>query len=249
MINIKELVLYLLVRRFDSTYVDGIQLYDQILIYLPELNKFTFSIQTYVVNNNIRNDLPSNEDIQRSFVGRRYGQVGSYARIRSTEDVARCHIYSIPYDFEYFLELKNFFPGGIFHKVRFLLMSDRHPFQHKLFQVISQDFPFLENLCICNDRPQEDKQQYLSTLVTFPYLTILQFHGAHVDYVEQLLLKKNAYLPCLLDLHVEYKLLAIITNYFTIDATYFNFAKLKCLHTAEPFVRPKNFCEYFPLLL
>jgi len=249
MINIEELILYLLVRRFDSTYIDGIQLHNQILIYMPQLNKFTFSIYTYVVNNNIRNDLPSNEDIQRSFIGRRYGQVGSYAHIRSTEDVARCHIYSIPYEFEYFFQLKNFFPGGIFHKVRHLVMNDTHPFQHKLFQLISQDFPFLENLSIYNDQPQEDKQQHSSPVITFPYLTILQLQGAHVDYVEQLLLKKNAHLPCLLDLHMEYESFAIITNYFTIDATYFNFAKLKSLNIAEAFVRSENFHEYFPLLL
>ncbi|CAF3822536.1 unnamed protein product [Rotaria sp. Silwood1] len=33
MINLEELKLYLLVERFDSTYFDGIQLYDQFLVY------------------------------------------------------------------------------------------------------------------------------------------------------------------------------------------------------------------------
>ncbi len=42
MINLEELELYLSVERFDSTYIDGIQLYDQFLIYMTQLNKFTF---------------------------------------------------------------------------------------------------------------------------------------------------------------------------------------------------------------
>ena len=82
MINLEELTLYLLVRRFDSTYLDSIQLYDQILIYMPRLNKFTFSINTFVTNNNIRIDFPANEDIQRSFIGKECGQVDSSSYIR-----------------------------------------------------------------------------------------------------------------------------------------------------------------------
>ncbi|CAF1482210.1 unnamed protein product [Rotaria sordida] len=75
MINLEELILFLSIIRFNSTFIDGIQLYDQFLIYIPRLNKFTFSIITVVVNNNIH--LSSHKDIQHSFIGRRYGQVGS----------------------------------------------------------------------------------------------------------------------------------------------------------------------------
>ncbi len=39
MINLEELELYLSVERFDSTYIDGIQLYDQFLICMTQLNK------------------------------------------------------------------------------------------------------------------------------------------------------------------------------------------------------------------
>ncbi len=70
MINLEELQLYVFVIRFDSTYIDGIQLFDEFLIYMTQLNKFTFSIRTRV--SSIRNllELPTNEDIQRSFMGR-----------------------------------------------------------------------------------------------------------------------------------------------------------------------------------
>ena len=84
----------------------------------------------------------------------------------------------------------------MFHKVRYLTMSDIIPFEHKFFQLISQDFPFLEILYICNDQPQKDKQ-HSSTLITFPYLTFLDLEYAHVDYAELFLLKKILiYLVC-----------------------------------------------------
>jgi hypothetical protein len=46
----------------------------------------------------------------------------------------------------------------MFHKVRQLKMIDEIPFEHKLFKLISQDFPFLEFLYTSNDRSQKDKQ-------------------------------------------------------------------------------------------
>ena len=78
MINLEELKLYLLVRRLDSTYVDGYQLYDQFLIYMTQLKKFTFYIKTVVSFKTVRFELPTNEDIQRSFIQREYQQVASY---------------------------------------------------------------------------------------------------------------------------------------------------------------------------
>ncbi|CAF4135515.1 unnamed protein product [Rotaria sordida] len=187
MINLEEFKLYLYVGRFDSTYIDGIQLYDQFLIYMTQLKKFTFNINTVVDNMNVKVKLPSNEDIQRSFIGRGYQKVASYVNIDSSLWDSECHIYSLPYDFEFYVYPDNPFHRGIFHKVRKLKMSDGNPFEHKLFKIISQDFPFLEFLYIFNDDPVEDKQ-YSSTLITFPYLTFLDLNGTHVDYAELFLL-------------------------------------------------------------
>jgi hypothetical protein len=47
---------------------------------------------------------------------------------------------------------------------------------------------------------------------------------------------------------MQYKLLTTITNNFTNDARHFNFDKLIGLDVRQPFVRPGNFDEYFPLL-
>jgi hypothetical protein len=63
MINLEELILYLSVIRMNSTYIDGTHLHDEIFIYMPRLNKFTFNLNTVVVNKNIGITLPSNEDI------------------------------------------------------------------------------------------------------------------------------------------------------------------------------------------
>jgi hypothetical protein len=247
MINLEELNLSLSVKRLNSSYIDGIQLYDQFLIYMTKLNKFTFSIDTKVTNREVRIELPSNEDIQHSFIGKTYQQVASYVHTISTNIVGKCRIYSLPYEFEHFLNLDNSFQGGIFHKVRYLTMSDNIAFENELFQLISQHFPFLEFLSIDNVKRQKNKQR-LSRLITFPYLTRLNIVCTHDDYVKQLLMKKNAHLPCLSNLRISYESLTKLTNNFTNDATLFNFNKLKYLDVRQPFVYPENFHQYFPLL-
>jgi hypothetical protein len=214
---------------------------------MPRLDKLAFSICTVIVNNNVKIDLGSNEDIQRSFIGRRYGQVGSSVHTKSSKNEGSCHVYSLPYQFEDFLYLDNSFQGGMFDKVRRLIMTDSHPFEHQFFQIISQDFPFLRELYICNDQPQKNKQRS-STLIVFPHIILLHLSVAHVDYAEQFLLEKHTHLPRLLNLIIEYKALVLVTNNFSNDAERYNCAKVKSLSIDESFVRPENFDQYFPLL-
>jgi hypothetical protein len=247
MINLEELSLLLSVLKDNSTYIDGIQLHNQILSYMPRLNKFTFSISTGVANSKRRIDLPSNEDIQRSFAGKAYDQVGSYVHIIPTCHAGSCHVYSLPYQFEDFIFLNNSFQRGTFDKVRYLKMIDSCPFEHKFFELIAQDFPFLNKLHIVNHRPQEMKQHW-STLIVFPHLILLNLVNAHVDYAEQFLFHKNTDMPCLLDLCIKYESLAIVTNNFTNDAARLTCAKLKRLRVHDLFVQPENFHQYFPLL-
>jgi hypothetical protein len=261
MINLEELILFLIVIRRNSTFIDGIQLHDQVLIYMPELKKFIFSINTCIIFMNIDMYFSSNEDIQRSFIGRGYGQVGSYVFPKSIKAEytylfrpdslvrggGKSHVYSLTYPFKYFLHLNNSFKGGRFDKVQSLKMNDIRSFEYQLFQLISQDFPCLNQLIICNREPQKDKQ-HSSTLIKFPHLTLLNLIDAHVDYAEQFLYDKNIDLPCLLDLSIEYESLTMVTNHFTNDTTRLYCAKLKGLHINKPFVRPKHFHQYFPLL-
>ncbi len=59
-------------------------------------------------------------------------------------------------------------------------------------------------------------------------------------------MKKNQ--ARLLDLKIEYESLVIVTNNFTSDEARVNCEKLKRLDIKEPFVRPENFHQFFPLL-
>ncbi len=248
MINLEELTLFLSVMRIDSTYIDGIQLHDQILIYMPQLNKFTFNINTAVVNMNARIDLSSHEDVQRSFIRKGYGQVGSYVYTASAETEGRSHVYSLPYQFECFIHLNNSFQRGMFDKVLYLVMTDdTRSFEHEFFNIISQDFPLLKRLGIDNDQAQKNKQ-HSSILNIFPHLILLNLFRAHTDYAEEFLYDKNTYMPRLLNLSIEYKSLVTVTNNFNNDAARLNCAKLTRLDLDEPFVRPENFNQYFPLL-
>jgi hypothetical protein len=213
---------------------------------MTQLKKFTFYIKTAVFAITPRVKLQSIEDIQRSFIGRGYQPVASYAGLPLFSCDGECHIYSLPYDFEYF-RLDNAFQGGVFDKVRRLTMADQIPFENKLFKLLSQDFPFLELLYIDNIFPQEDND-HSSISITFPCLKFLDVMFADVDYAERFLLKKNMYLPRSSSLSIKYEVLIFLRNNFTNDATYFNFGKLKSLDAYQQFVRPKNFHQYFPLL-
>ena len=121
MINLEQLILFLFVVRINSNVIDGIQLSDGILIHMPRLNKFTFSIDTELrIKNNVKVDIATKEDVQHGFIGKRFGQVQIGSRVYSEPScsVIEYHIYSLPYQFENFLCLNNSFQGGMFHKVR-----------------------------------------------------------------------------------------------------------------------------------
>ncbi|CAF0937632.1 unnamed protein product [Rotaria sordida] len=246
--NLEELTLFLFVKRINSTYIDGIHLNNEILIHMPRLNKFTFSITTLACNRQSNIILPSNDDIQRSFIERRCQQIGSYADDNTMKIRARCHIYSLPYQFHMFHNVTNSFKGGIFNKVRsVIIIDDIRPFEHEFFQIISQSFPFLETLSIQNDEPQKYKTNSF-TFITFPHLAVLNLELAHIDYVEQFLFERKTRLPCLLHLTIQYESLVMITNNFTNDPTRLNFTQLKNLVTDKSFIRPENFHSYFPQL-
>jgi len=248
MLNLEELTLHLSVVRNESTYIDGNQLYDDILNYMPRLNKFIFNIHTHIINNFRNINLPSNDDIRKSFIKRGFYSIDICADNKLINNRGNCHVYSLPYQFNEFLFMSSCFQGGKFDNVRMLSMRDECPFQYKLFQIISQDFPFLQKLNIFNFHSQENEQHHSSTLITFNHLFTLDLSNTHNDYVIQFLSERNTCLPCLTDLIIKYETLATVTNYFTNEATRFNCSKIKSLDIRDQFVRPQNFNSYFPSL-
>ncbi|CAF1626699.1 unnamed protein product [Rotaria sp. Silwood1] len=245
MLNLEELTLLISATRIKLPYIDGNHLYNDFLVKMPRLNKFTFSINTLIDDKDVKIDLPSNDDIQNSFIKIGYQHVDSYANVMKIG--GRCHAYSLPYQFDTFLHLTNSFRHGNFYKVRWLVMSDSHSFEHEFFKIISQDFPFLQRLTVYNLEPQKNKQ-HSSTLITFAQVYELNLAFAHIDYVEEFLFETNIRLPRLIFLGIKYESLAMVTNNFTNDAARFTCSRLQYIIIPEPFVRPENFHSYFPLL-
>jgi hypothetical protein len=248
MINLEELALQLSVIRAERTYIDGNHLYEEVLNYLPRLNKFMFNIHTNIINTDIKIDLPSNDDIRNSFIKRGFQSVGTWAEKTLKNNEGNCHVYSLPYPFRDFLFMSSCFQGGKFDKVRMLMMLDRYPFEYKLFKIISEDFPFLQKLVILNFRAQENDQHHSSALITFNHLLKLNLIHVHEDYVTQFLSERNTRLPCLTNLKIRYDTLAGVTNNFTNDETRLNCAKIKSLYACDLTVRSQNFDSYFPSL-
>jgi hypothetical protein len=69
---------------------------------MPQLKTFNFSIHSDVFNVKSKINLVKNEEIQRSFIGKIYEQVGSYVQADKQEIDGVCHVYSLPYQFEDF---------------------------------------------------------------------------------------------------------------------------------------------------
>ncbi|CAF1680248.1 unnamed protein product, partial [Adineta ricciae] len=247
MINLEELQLFLSVLIRESFCIDGYGLWHDFVGRMTQLRKFTFNIYTTVWFRSMDIAIPWNEFIQSTFHGRNYPSVAAYVTKKPNWCDHDCHIYSLPYDFEYYHDLDNHFPGGMFSKVRLLKMRDSVSFKHRLFEVVAHDFPFLEFLRISNTKPMEDKEDSCAS-IAFPCLTFLDLRDAHVDYAEMLLLQTKTHLPCLLNLSVEWNQLTNITKNFTEKPTQFNLKRLKCLDVCQPFVRPEGFDQYCPFL-
>jgi hypothetical protein len=247
MAYLEELTLFLSVIRSESTYIDGTHLSDDVLIHMPRLSKFTFSINNYVVNKGITIVFPSNAELQRSFIRKGFQKVGSYVDDKPTKTKGKSHVYSLPYQFECYVYMTSSFQGGRFEKVRALTMCDTHPFEHEFFKIICESFPFLRRLILYNYEPQKDKQ-CSAKFILFAHLVELTLSMVHVDYVEQFLFKTNTRLPRLTRLIINYEPLAKVTDSFTNDVARLNCSQVKKLDIVEPFVRPQNFLSYFPLL-
>ncbi|UJR30029.1 hypothetical protein I4U23_017574 [Adineta vaga] len=233
MLNLEELSLFLLVRS-KFVYIDGDQLYDEILNYMPQLNKFIFHIHTLIMMYNLYME--------------RFKSIDAFADDKLVNNMAYCHVYSLPYQFNELLYLSSCFQGGKFDNVRLLTMFDVRSFEHELFKIISQDFSFLQQLSIYNSYRQMNEQHHSCKLITFNHLFKLNISCAHDNYVTQFLSNKITRLPCLTNLTIWYPALLSVTKNFTNDDTRLNCSKIKYLVTHEPFVRSQNFVSYFPSL-
>jgi hypothetical protein len=155
---------------------------------------------------------------------------------------------------EYYNNITNKFPGGLFKYVSRVSLYDERPFEREFFIQIEKSFPFMRELQIENNKPQKNKlcrtskddNQHLS-IIKYIHLRELDLGLAHDDYVEQFLIDTEMCLLNNVHLYVEYQSLKEVTQNFKRDATQINCAKVTYLVFDNPSPYPKHFKDYFPL--
>ncbi len=225
--NLEKLDLYIYVHG-RKTVFDGNDFKMNIVNHMPQLNKFTFNIRS-LSNFYDEINLPSNEDIQKTFTNFKDKQIIYWTDYFPKRKQGDCRIYSYPYTLKYYNDVTNNFPGGIFKYVRKVSLFDERPFEHEFFLRIAQSFPFVEKLTVHNETPQINKQFRKSknlSIIKFPYLKELDLFQSCIDYYEQFLCDTITDLP--FDVHVcmIYELVKEVTHNFTRNRTRGNCAKI-----------------------
>ena len=248
MSNLEELTLNI---RIDgrTSFIDGPQIQNDILVHLPRLSTFMFDIHNNVQRQHWPVQPLSAEDIERSFAGVTNQLVACI--LRHNSDAVQCRVCSLPFVFDEFHQLGNTFPLITFTYVTRLKVHDTVPFEHEFFLRIAHCFPLLEHLSIFNVGPQLKKSNdsnQLSSRAKYPHLISLDLKCGHIDYVEQFLNGTKTHLSCLTELKVDYDQLIIITKHFTRDTTRSNCAQAKQLIINRTLTLPQEFYLYFPLM-
>ncbi|CAF3182628.1 unnamed protein product [Rotaria sp. Silwood2] len=240
--NLEELSLY-----FASTHgpiIDGDNLKKNFINHMTGLKKFIFDIRSTIPCYNQVN-LPSNEHIQNTLKNVINNQIFSYVDYFSKAHEFRCHIYSYPHTWNFFDNITNNFPGGLFKYVREISLLDERPFQHEFFLRIAHSFPFINKLTLNNREPQEnDNQQCL--IIKYHHLTILDLVKAHENYVEEFLDSTKTYLLNNVHLYVRYGSLQKATDDFTRDVTQVNCSKIIRLVVFGHNIELPKLKDYFP---
>ncbi|CAF2570878.1 unnamed protein product [Rotaria sp. Silwood2] len=151
-------------------------------------------------------------------------------------------------------DISSTFPGGLFKNVRVISLSDNFClFEHKIYDRITRSFPFLTDLTVSNYKTRNSRSSHetsknnqMSSVTIFSYLTHLVIIFGNIDNAEQLLVDTNTLLPRRIDLKISYSNLQQVIENFTREATRHNCAKIKHLHfNSTPLVHCKDFYLYF----
>ncbi|CAF3943378.1 unnamed protein product [Rotaria magnacalcarata] len=252
MSNLEQLGLYIRTT-IDTTFTDGNHLNRDIINRMPRLNQFTFYIHSFMFICN-QLDFPSTEDIQRTFIDfPNNNNIISYVDYFPEAKESQCHIYSYPSFIQYYNNITNNFPGGLFKYVRVISLYDEYPFGHEFFIRIQKSFPFIEELTVINYKSQNEKQSYESnndsqnlSPVEYSFLNELSIVMVHDDYIEQFLCNTKTYLHNNVLLHINYESLQRVTYNFTREDTQINCAKINELKLYGEICPNCSLQEYFP---
>ncbi|CAF3166347.1 unnamed protein product [Rotaria sp. Silwood2] len=219
MSNLEELDLSLIVSS-KKKFIDGNDFNKNIINHMPRLRKFTFNIRSSIrLHNEI--DLPSNKDIQKTFINIIDNQVISCVDYFPKVKNGQCHIYSYPYKLIHYDNITNSFSGGLFKCVRKVSLYDERPFEHEFFLCISQSFPFIKKLTVINRKRQNNqrfrksiKENHDLSIIKFPNLIELEINETHKDYHEQFLFDTKTCLPNDVRVKMDYRLMKKVTRNF-----------------------------------
>lgn len=254
MINLENLLLHLCVAD-QNRIVDGTLVQNDILVHMPRLQSFTFYVGTDADPRALSPKL-SHEDIHKTWIniGRQnvasiMNYVYSFRVVYST--------FSLPFAFDYLVDVGNMFPDIIFSRVTYLVVNDSEVFKHEFFVRIARSFPLLKHLCILNmespllaDRIASILSGYIPSysVVKYLHLTSLDVSYCCPDYLDQFLNETKAYVPCLTVLTVGYYELKKVTENFTREATRHNCTKVKRLIIPRGLDHANDHSHYFPSL-
>ncbi|CAF1319175.1 unnamed protein product [Rotaria sordida] len=251
MISLEKLDLHLMIE-CNQEFVDSNDLKKNIINRIPGLKNFVFNIRSRkYFRNEIR--LPLNEDIQHTFNSLQNNKIISYVNYFPEAGYSEYHIYSYPYKLKFYRNITNNFPGGLFKYVTEVSLFDEQPFEHEFFLQIQKSFPFMKELTVINQKPQNKKQcenfkNYDQTLsiIKYPHLILLNLDCVHDDYIEQFLFDTKMSLSNTLYLIIDYQSLARVTHNFQRNITRINCAKLRYLRLHGEYTILKHVKDYFP---
>ena len=251
MSNLEKLDLSLVVS-MKQTFIDGNQLKFNILNNFAHLKKFLFNICSliYFVR---QTNFTTNEDIQRTLKDFPSEEIFSSLDHFPQNGFSQCHIYSCPYQFDYYYNLTNRFPGGFFQRVYDVTLFDEQPFEHDFFLRITQAFPFLEILTVINRKRQNERRVQNTkdwkkrfSVIEYPYLNRLDLMEAHQDYHEQFLFDTKSSFPNGLYVTMDYQFTRKVTRNFRRNSTRINCAKISFVSFYRKLPYPAHMNDYFP---
>ncbi|CAF1155641.1 unnamed protein product [Rotaria sordida] len=243
--NVKFLTLLLAIGETGKTpnhFIDGYDLENDIIAYMPHLCQFNFHIRS-ILENAPHVEL---DTIRQSFFRQ---QSVNCAVNYFNNNYGQCQIYSLPFIGTRLDFIFNRFPlfdiTNTFCMVTTLLLfDDIEPFESIFFERLAQALPHLRTLEIINKREQKDKIRTTTNNLKFSHLTTLILFDIHMNYVEQLL--SRTYLPSLNELAICNDILLAIINQ-NQHQTRDNCSRVERLQTSEPLYNSVNVVQnYFP---
>jgi hypothetical protein len=252
MSNLEELTFYMIIQN-RTAFIDGIHIYNEILVHVPRLHLFSFRISTDTKRGRLVRHL-SKDNIQRSFTNIMYQQIDYVVHYQYSR--ATCHVFSLPCMLDNLRYIGNTFLSIIFSRVTSLAVHDDVPFKHEFFIRTAWSFPLRNKLCVINLEPQSSistkrnsNGNQLYSVVKYHYLISLDLGCTHIDYVEQFLNETKIYLLSLIRLIVDCDFLIMVTKNLTRETTRLNCINVKQLIIDKTIVQhAKDFYVYFPLL-